>query len=545
MFSSKRVLLQAVSLIAMAGALASCSAITPTQDTSAAAVQTAPVQTITSVTTATGSGSTVALQTVDVFWKATSGQVGTVNVKPGDQVKAGDTLMTLDLSADPQVLLQAESNLSTTQKALDTLLHPDALTIANAQQAIAKDQNTIKTAQTALNSLLSPDMTAYQDLLRSAQNAATNAQQNSVATQIGSLQVSLRNAENNLTTATNVYNNAKDAFAKCPTCLTVYAYDRTISWSDAVNLYTDAVNQVNNIQIQLDQAQRQNVTNVTTTQENLTTAQANYYAATHPDTVTVGLAQAALAQAQSNLANDQTTLDQLSNPDPVTVLADQAAVANAQAVLDNFTLKAPVDGEVLAVNFQTGDLPTQTSGSGSLPAVTIANRSHVRVDALVDESDIGKIKVGDPVTITLNALPTVAMSATVTYVDPTGTASQGLVKYTVRVESASADPRVLLNMTATALITTNSKAGALAVPLAAVQYDSGGEYVNVMQADGSLNRVPVQSGDIQGNLITVSGQLKPGDQVAITQAATTGTTGGGGFGGLFSLGGGGGGGARP
>jgi len=130
-------------------------------------------------------------------------------------------------------------------------------------------------------------------------------------------------------------------------------------------------------------------------------------------------------------------------------------------------------------------------------------------------------------------------------VDPTGTSSQGLVKYTVRVESASADPRVLLNMTATALITTNSQAGALAVPLAAVQYDSNGEYVNVVQADGSLNRVPVQSGDIQGSLITVAGQLKPGDQVELPQTATTGTTGGGfggGFGGLF---GGGGGGPRP
>ena len=180
-----------------------------------------------------------------------------------------------------------------------------------------------------------------------------------------------------------------------------------------------------------------------------------------------------------------------------------------------------------------------------MPAVTIANRSHVRVDALVDEADIGKIKVGDPVTITLNALPDVALPASVTYVDPTGTSSQGLVKYTVRVETANADPRVLLNMTANALIITNTKTGALALPLAAVQYDAQGEFVNVVAADGSLNRVPVQSGDIQGSLIVVTGQLKTGDQVEIAQATTATTTGGGGFGG--GLGGlfGGGGGARP
>ena len=542
MYSSKRILWQMISLVAVAAVLASCSAISPTQDTGAATLQTATVKTITSVTTATGSGSTVALQSVSVYWKTTTGTVGTVSVKPGDQVKAGDVLMTLDLSADPQVLIQAQSNLSTTEKALNTLLHPDDLTIANAKQLVAKDQSAIKTAQQALDNLNNPNMTYYQDQLVNARNAATNAQQNAAALNISSIQVNLRNALNNLTTATNVYNGAKDAFAKCPTCLTVYAYNRMISWSDAVNLYTDAVNQVNTIQVQLDQAQRQNASTLTTAQENLTTAQANVVGATHPDSVTLGLDQAALVQAQSNLANDQTNLAKLTTPDPVNVLADQAAVANAQAVLDSFVMKAPADGEVLAVNFQTGDIPSQTSGSAGLPAVTIANRSHVRVDALVDEADIGKIKVGDPVTITLNALPDLAMPASVTYVDPTGTSSQGLVKYTVRVESTTTDPRVLLNMTATALITTNSKAGALAVPLASVQYDAQGEFVNVVAADGSLTRVPVQGGDIQGSLITVSGQLKPGDVVSIAQATTTTTTGGGGFGGLF---GGGGGGPQP
>ena len=82
---------------------------------------------------------------------------------------------------------------------------------------------------------------------------------------------------------------------------------------------------------------------------------------------------------------------------------------------------------------------------------------------------------------------------------------------------------------------------ALAVPVAAVQSGAQSEYLNVVAADGSLNRVPVQSGEIQGSLIVVAGQLKTGDQVEIAQATTTTTTGGGGgFGGLFSLGGGGG-----
>ena len=56
-----------------------------------------------------------------------------------------------------------------------------------------------------------------------AQNALTNAQQNTALVDLSTLQVQLRNAQDQLTTATNVFNNAKDAFGKCPTCLQVYA----------------------------------------------------------------------------------------------------------------------------------------------------------------------------------------------------------------------------------------------------------------------------------------------------------------------------------
>lgn len=583
MYTSKRTLLKVISLIALAAVLASCSGTSGGQ-AAAAQVASAPVQTITAVTTVSGSGSTLALQTVSVSWKA-SGTVGTVNVKTGDQVKAGDALMTIDPKSISN-MAQLNSDVLSAQEALDNLLHPTALsvanaqqavfnaqdtldklthptasTVANAQQAVAKAQDTLDAAQKTLSSSKSVDVAFFQDQVQKAQDALTNAQQNAAGTDIGSLPVQLRQAQVQLTTATNVYNNAKDAFAKCPACLTVFAYDRTISWTDAVNLYTDAVNKVTQIQTQIDQTQRANSTNVSDAQTALDTAKNDLAAALQgPVTLTVNVNQAAVSVAKGALADAQTALDKvlnpdatavavaqatvtdtqtslakLLNPDPVDVAAAQAKLANAQSALDDLTLKAPVDGEVTDVNFQPGD-----TASSSTAAVVLTNRSKVRVEALVDESDVAKVKLGDPVTITVGALTSIALPGTVVWVDPTGTTTQGLVKYTVRVDATKPNPNVLLGMSANVLITTNSKAGTLAVPLQALQYDTQGEFVNVVQSDGSLQRVPVQSGQIQGSLVVVDGALKNGDQVELATATASTTTTGGGFGGLGGLGGGGG-----
>jgi len=54
----------------------------------------------------------------------------------------------------------------------------------------------------------------------------------------------------------------------------------------------------------------------------------------------------------------------------------------------------------------------------------------------------------------------------------------------------------------------------LAVPISSVQNDSKGEYVWVIKADGTTVRVDIVSGDIVGNLVTVTGNLKEGDSLS-------------------------------
>jgi len=180
------------------------------------------------------------------------------------------------------------------------------------------------------------------------------------------------------------------------------------------------------------------------------------------------------------------------------------------------TVKAPFDGEVLVVNYHPGDAVSQ-----SLAAVMLANRSQLRVEVPIDEIQISQIQAGDAVTVTLDSLPGLAISGTVGWINPVGSTVQGLVKYTVRVDLAESDPRVLLGMTANVSIVTDVQAGALAVPLDAVQLDQDGEFVNRVKADGTLERVNVVSGQLQGDLVIVAGNLKPGDTVQIVEPVPT------------------------
>jgi len=247
-------------------------------------------------------------------------------------------------------------------------------------------------------------------------------------------------------------------------------------------------------------------------QEGLADAQANLAAAkAGADAVTIAQKETAVAVAEANLADAQKTLDDLLNGGASNeIAAAQARVLAARATVDMLTLKAPFDGEVLAINHLPGDLVSQ-----STVAVVLANLSSLHVDVSVDEADITGIQVGDPVQVTFDPLTDLTLDGVVAEINPLGEEQQGLVKYTVRVDLTKTDPRVLLGMTANVNIITDVQENALAVPIEAVQLDDAGEYVNRVRANGAVERVSVTSGQTQDDLVVVTGALSPGDVVQI------------------------------
>ena len=169
-------------------------------------------------------------------------------------------------------------------------------------------------------------------------------------------------------------------------------------------------------------------------------------------TLSVRAAQAnvAAATAQRDLAKAQ--LDQLKNgatdaqiaPARAGVAQAEAAVQAAQVALDEATLRTPFDGTIAQVTVEAG----QVIEPGFV-VVSIAdlNAWQVQTDDL-SEVDVVKIKVCQPVKITVDAIPGATLDGTVASITPRAETKRGDVTYTVKVDVKGSDPRAHWGMTA-------------------------------------------------------------------------------------------------
>ena len=229
-------------------------------------------------------------------------------------------------------------------------------------------------------------------------------------------------------------------------------------------------------------------------------------------------AQNDMALKKGQLDDAQRTYDRLqAGPSSQDVVAAQAKVDAAQATVDSMSVIAPFDGEVLYVTSQPGDV-VDTGAS----AINVADLDHLYVEAQVDESDVANVNVGQKADITLDALAGSTLAGQVTQVNPVGEDVSGLVKYTVRIDldKVADQTFVPLGTTANIVIHVKDATASLAVPISAVQNDSKGEYVMVVQSDGSAKRVDIVSGTIVGDLVAVTGDLKAGQHIQIDQSSS-------------------------
>ncbi len=225
-------------------------------------------------------------------------------------------------------------------------------------------------------------------------------------------------------------------------------------------------------------------------------------------------AQNDLALKKGQLEDAQRTYDRLKDgPNSQDVVAAQAKVDAAQATVDTMSIIAPFDGEVLYVESRPGDVVSTGTN-----AINVADLGHLYVETQVDESDIANVKVEDQVAATLDAVSGVTLSGKVTAINPVGEVVSGLVKYTVRVDLDKADKDLSLPLGATVNTTIQVKeaTATLAVPVTAIQNDSKGEYVWAVR-NGSTVRVDVVGGQIVGDQVAVTGDLKEGEVVQVGQ----------------------------
>jgi HlyD family secretion protein len=231
-------------------------------------------------------------------------------------------------------------------------------------------------------------------------------------------------------------------------------------------------------------------------------------------------AQNQVLQAEYNLQKAQATLAEIqAGPDPKEVEVAQAKVVSAQstleaaqAALEAATLTAPFTGTVISVGAEVGD-----QVSSNTVVVLLADLSALRVRAIVDETDIGPVEVGQEVDITFDAFPGHQFHGQVLEVPFLGTLSQNIVTYEVPI-SLEGDEGVPLKpgMTANLKIVLARRENVLLIPAMAVQQGETGNVVMVQDSpQGPTVATPVEVGFSDGVYVEVTRGLNEGDQVVI------------------------------
>ncbi|HEX5691496.1 MAG TPA: efflux RND transporter periplasmic adaptor subunit, partial [Roseiflexaceae bacterium] len=184
----------------------------------------------------------------------------------------------------------------------------------------------------------------------------------------------------------------------------------------------------------------------------------------------------ALDTAQAGVEQAEANLDRLkAGPLASDLAIGQAQLATAQATLDlakltleESTLTAPFAGTVAEVNLKPGEAPSVAS-----PPIVLADLSSFHVDVAVDEIDVSRLSVGQPVTLTLDALPGLALAGEVASINPLASTGTTVTSYEVRIATSSGDERVRAGMSANADIVVARKENVLLAPRRAVRNDRG------------------------------------------------------------------------
>ena len=215
-----------------------------------------------------------------------------------------------------------------------------------------------------------------------------------------------------------------------------------------------------------------------------------------------------------------------------------STLSEAESDVAETVITAPMDGVVVGEPKTVGTMAVQGNSNPTV-IMRIADTANKQILAQVDETDIGKVQVGQEATFTVDAYTDRTFTARVTKISQTDTSntwdtnsstssssssssssSASVIYYYVTLDVNDPDDVLKLGMTARVDITTSEKQDALVVPIAALKTNDSGSYVVRVNDDGTTEQVPVKTGIYSSDYVEILSGLTEGDKVSITYTAT-------------------------
>jgi RND family efflux transporter MFP subunit len=202
------------------------------------------------------------------------------------------------------------------------------------------------------------------------------------------------------------------------------------------------------------------------------------------------------------------------------IKAAMAAVNAAGVQVENTNIRAPFDGTVLTKNADVGEIvaPFGSSSNARAAVVSIADMSSLEVEADVSESNIERIRTGQPCEVVLDAYPQVRYKAVVGKIVPTADRAKATVL--TKVKFIERDERVLPEMSAKVTFLAKAPESAsssqpiIAVPSSAILNRDGRKVAFAIEGDQLVEREVDIGGNVGSNVEIRSG-LTAGERVAL------------------------------
>jgi len=234
-------------------------------------------------------------------------------------------------------------------------------------------------------------------------------------------------------------------------------------------------------------------------------AEKNYTMAVNKQNVAkaqVTVLKAKIAQAQAQMAQDQANLKQLEEQ------------------LSYTDILSPIEGIVLSRDVEMGDAVSSilVLGSTATLVMTLGDTSEVYVKGKVDESDIGKVYLGQRARIKVESFKDKTFEGKVTKISPMGVEKDNVTTFEVRVSIQNPGGELKAEMTANAEIILEEHKNVLQIPEGAILYDkekkASVEIPNPKAKDGK-EKIAVNIGISNGAKTEVLSGLKEGDKVVL------------------------------
>ncbi|WP_301171417.1 efflux RND transporter periplasmic adaptor subunit [Brevibacillus nitrificans] len=233
-------------------------------------------------------------------------------------------------------------------------------------------------------------------------------------------------------------------------------------------------------------------------QTDLDSAQRDYNTAVLTASQTKGQSGSKIEQAQAAYDTAVEAVNEANEgPDASTVLSAKAAVEQAKAqlqqaqkALNAVTLKAPMDGVIVQLNGNVGEIP----GSDFI-IMDNSNSGNLEVMAQISQSDIGKVKEGLKVNFTTSSYPDETFTGSVKLVYPEAKTESGVTTYDVLLSVANKDGMLKIGMNMNVSIEIGTHQNVLVVPAQALQTLNGKDGVYLYTAGNTASTENAENTD--------------------------------------------------